>query len=136
MALSLEDKVILHTQMAHTALEKAAAVIAHKENREKQAKALIPTLVQSMIDLSILDPADAQKAAAALSDPLGAVETFLRFNNKLAQRLTEGTIGMKASEIEGTPAIKQANAGPAPKPASAATVALWAKFGLPAPSCD
>lgn len=96
------DKVLETIQISATALDKAEAELNVKRAADVKVAAMIPTVVDALIANERIDPADREKAAAALADPARALEILLKtadVNNTIRPRqlgtavVTEKTAG-------------------------------------------
>lgn len=76
--LSLAEKVIQHVKLTDFALEKAAS--AEKQATEKQAQvaAIIPRVVDAMVQHERIFPAQREKLAEMLKDPAAALELMIK----------------------------------------------------------
>lgn len=72
------DKVLETIQLSATALDKAEAELNVKRAADVKVAALIPSVVDALIANERIDPADREKAAAALADPVRALEILIK----------------------------------------------------------
>lgn len=144
--LTLPEKVVESIRISDTALQKAAA--AEKAARTKQAEvnALIPKVVDTMIQHERITPQQREKLAEMLRDPAKTLELMM----KVAGHRNADEIAKLGSGVTGDGQVKTASAqGQGYDPASSLTdprvgvrttrvkqssVSLFQGLGLSAPS--
>lgn len=70
----LLTQVVTHAQCAHAALDAAHAELTKQAAAKTAVDAAIPGIVETLVQHKRIDPGDREKAAAALADPVKALE--------------------------------------------------------------
>jgi len=99
----LNEKLLDYVQCSATALEVAEKELVEKRAADQKVASLIPAAIEALIANERIDPADREKAAAALKDPARVLEILIKtadVNNTIRPR----TLGTAVSE-------KKASAG-------------------------
>lgn len=104
--LTLQEKVVKHIQVSSSALEKAATDQATQEATQVKVAALVPEVVNALVDGDRIKESEREKAAQILQDPVRALE--LLKNVATHSNAAEASIG---SSVDA--ATKQASATPA-----------------------
>jgi hypothetical protein len=78
MATDIRQKVLEHTKVAHMALDKAKTELDKAAATKAAYEALIPGVVDALINNQRIDSANREKLAAALKDPVRALEILTR----------------------------------------------------------
>jgi len=89
----LNEKLLDYVQCSATALEVAEKELAEKRAADQKVASLIPAALEALIANERIDPADREKAAAALKDPARVLEILIKtadVNNTIRPR-TLGT---------------------------------------------
>jgi hypothetical protein len=89
----LNEKLLDYVQCSATALEVAEKELTVKRAADQKVAALIPAAIEALIANERIDPADREKAAAALKDPARVLEILIKtadVNNTIRPR-TLGT---------------------------------------------
>ncbi len=93
MPNTLNDQLLDYVQCSATALDVAEKELSEKRAAEVKVAALIPAAIEALIANERIDPADREKAAAALKDPARVLEILIKtadVNNTIRPR-TLGT---------------------------------------------
>lgn len=89
--LTTEQKIVEMVTQTNHVVKTAAAVVTEAEKTAEAVKARIPACVKALVDNERIDAADAEKFAAALRDPVKAIELLCKVaghrNTGEAQRL-------------------------------------------------
>lgn len=78
MPMSQQETILEHIKCSHAALDAAVADLTKYAEAEKRAADLIPAAVDALIKHERIDPADREKAAAALKDPARVLEILVK----------------------------------------------------------
>lgn len=90
---NLNDQLLDYVQCSATALDVAEKELSEKRAADVKVAALIPQALEALIANERIDPADREKAAAALKDPARVLEILIKtadVNNTIRPR-TLGT---------------------------------------------
>lgn len=74
----LRETVLQHIQCSHAALEAANTQLTKVAEVQKQAAELIPQVVEELVKHDRIDPAQREKAAELLKDPVQALKILLK----------------------------------------------------------
>lgn len=90
MADSLQEQVLRHVQCSHAALDAANTALEKTAAEKKAAAAIIPEVVEALVRFDRIDPAQREKAAAALADHATTLQILLKtadVNNTVTQKI-------------------------------------------------
>jgi hypothetical protein len=73
---SLPEQVLDHVRLTHTALDKANEELTKQAAARQEAAKLIPEVVEELVRHERISPADREKAAQVLADPVGLLQTL------------------------------------------------------------
>jgi|GEM_PF-5415268 len=144
--LNLAEKVIEHINVSHTALTKAAAAEDAANVKQSEVNALIPQVVDVMIQHERITPTQREKLAEMLNDPAKALELMLKVashrNADELAKLGTGVVGdgqVKTAATQGTPydpasSLNDPRVGVRTTRVKQSSVNLFAGLGLNAPS--
>jgi len=76
--MTLPEKVVEHVAVTSTALEKAAAFEEAHREKAAQVDALIPKVVDTMIENERINPPQREKLAEMLKDPAQVLELMMK----------------------------------------------------------
>lgn len=91
-------KVLETIKLSATALDKAEQELAVKRASDEKVAQLIPSAIDALIKFERVDPADREKAAAALRDPARVLEILIKtadINNTIRPRQLGTTVQEK-----------------------------------------
>lgn len=101
--MTLNEKVLETIQLSATALDKAEHELGVKRAADAKVAALIPSVVDILIANERIDPADREKAAAALADPARALEILIKTadpNNTIRPRQLGAAVQEKKASYD------------------------------------
>lgn len=78
MAADFRQTVLEHVKCSHAALDAANTALTKQAEQTKQAEALIPDVVEALVKNDRIDPAQREKAAELLKDPVQALKILLK----------------------------------------------------------
>ena len=138
--LRLAEKVIQHVTLTDKALSKAAAFEKAAAARDQKVAALIPKVVDTMVQFERISPNEREKLASLLKDPVKVLELMIKVaGHRNVDELSR--LGAPAGQGQ----TKQANANPANSltnpfvgarttTVKQSSVSLFKGLGLPAPT--
>jgi hypothetical protein len=78
MATTFNEQVLEHVKCSHAALDAANTELSKQAAAKQAAQALIPGVVEALVKHERISPADREKAATLLSDPVTALNILLK----------------------------------------------------------
>lgn len=127
---TMPEKIVSMVTHTNAVVKEANAIVRQQEKTAAAVDAAIPACVKALIDNDRIDPREADKFAAALRDPVQAIQLMTKM--AATRNAVEARLGV-AVEGDGQ---KRAGAVAQKKPPRPEDVALWTALGLPAPSGD
>ena len=144
--LNLAEKVIEHINVSHHALEKAAAAEDAANVKQAEVAALIPQVVDTMIQHERITPNQREKLAEMLADPAKALELMIKVashrNADELAKLGTGVAGdgqVKTAQAQGQPydpqsSLSNPNVGVRTTRVKQSSVNLFSGLGLNTPT--
>ena len=78
MAESFQEQVLAHVKCSHAALDAANAALEKEAAQKVAAAALIPAAVDALVKNDRIDPAQREKAAQLLADPVQVLQILIK----------------------------------------------------------
>jgi len=114
---SLPERVVQHIQVSNTALEKASAFEQAHRHKQAQVEALIPQVVDTMVQHERITPNQREKLAEMLKDPAKVLELMVKVaghrNTDEIARLGSGVDPNTQGQVKTAAANGQGNYDPA-----------------------
>ena len=144
--LTLPEKVLQQIQISDTALTKAAAAEAAHQEKQAQVEALIPQVVDTMVQFERINPTQKEKLAEMLKDPVTVLELMMKVaghrNKEELGRLGSGvsadgqtkTASAQGSGYNPAHSVNDPNVGARTTRIKQSSVNLFQGLGLTAPT--
>jgi hypothetical protein len=136
--LTLPEKIVEHIGYSSAALEKAAAAIAQTDRVKAACQALIPGVVDALVENERILPEQREKAAATLADPVKALELLAhvaQHRNAGEQRLGEPADGqLKTAAYDPGASLSNPYVGQRSTRVKQSDVNLFRRLGLAPPT--
>ncbi len=105
------ELVLQHTQCTHAALDAAKAELEKTASVQKRVETELPGVIQILTEAGIATPAEREKCASILRDPVRTLALLSR----VAESYKQAQAGSNAPPTLGKPTTKSASANPTGK---------------------
>lgn len=136
--MSLPEKVIAHITVSDAAMQKAAAIEKTAATKQAQISKMIPQVVDALVANERITPAQREKVAAMLADPVKALDLLI----KTAAHKNAAEMAHLGSPVKQASANANSNYNSLTTPhvgarttrEKASSAALFRGLGLPTPT--
>ncbi len=135
--MSLPEKVIAHITVSDAAMQKAAAIEKTAAAKQAQVNKMIPQVVDALVANERITPAQREKVAAMLADPVKALDLLIKtaaHKNAAEMAHLGSPVKQASANNTGYNSLTTPHVGARTTREKASSAALFRGLGIPVPT--